>query len=167
MILYDQLPAGQRAMGLFTRLVAEFGRYFEFQPFIWRFDLVRAPGWQELIDKEISITDLLIISMTSQCGLPGNIRAWLNTYLPRIQKNGLVVCLAEDDLRKSEPSEVEFLQNLAAESGLDFLSSHSSCSALCSKPRNIIPLWLSTDKHAPCKIPVRPGVILGLFGTLN
>jgi len=131
MILYDDLPAGYRAMELFSHLVEEHGDTIELNPLIWRFDLVEDPGWTEVLDQEAMRSDLFIISVGPKNGLPMPVRNWLESDLRfKRRASAAVVLLLAEDARlpdtTSSPPALEYLQNLTERSGLEFFAQGSN-----------------------------------------
>ena len=144
MILYDELAAGQRAMELFTCLADEHADQIEFQPQIWRFDLVSDPDWRPFLDHEAMSADLFIISTTSPDDLPAGVRTWLSLCLPAKRGAGAaVVAMLGQDGAMDLPSSprLTFLKNLAEEAGLEFFTPISRANPHRRSITRITPVW--------------------------
>lgn len=124
-IAYEDLPAGQRAMQIFSNLASDHGNDFILQPQPWRFDLLADPDWAEFAAGDALRADLLVISTSGGSDLPAHVRSWVTACLARKRGgSGAVVALlgTAGNMEDADSERLQFLQSAAEEAGLEFFA---------------------------------------------
>ncbi|MFO1475384.1 MAG: hypothetical protein U1F98_01875 [Verrucomicrobiota bacterium] len=122
---YDDFLSGQRALATCQFLSTRLGRGVELRSSMWKFDVLRNPGLARMAVEDASEADVIIIANAPRTGLPNEVRAWIQSWLPR--KKGQFAALValmdftDKDNRESREAHA-FLKRAAAETGIDFLS---------------------------------------------
>lgn len=124
-ILYEDVPAGQRAMRTIADVAREFGGELELRPQLWRFELLEDPDWYALAMADAVKADMLIISTSAKSGLSVAVESWIKACLE--QKRGTSAAVAAlfgaaDNMDDSDSSRFQFVQHAAHEAGLDFFA---------------------------------------------
>src|ERR1044071_4228763 len=120
-VLYDDLPAGKRAM----QALHESASAFQFQPQLWRLDLLEDRSWREYATPEVIHADMVFISVTSD-DLPAWLRDWLRACLLRMHgRRGALVAVSGAGINSDDRvvRELLWLEEGAREAGWDFFSS--------------------------------------------
>jgi hypothetical protein len=123
-IVYEDVPAGQRAVRSLSYTEQALSEPTNFYPVLWRFDLLEDPDWRAWATKDARQADLLIISVSRPSNLSANVQAWIKDWLAQKQGTAAAVAVlfgvansrAEPDLPP-----FQFVKSAAAEAGLDFL----------------------------------------------
>ncbi|MGZ8940420.1 MAG: hypothetical protein ACXW32_14545 [Limisphaerales bacterium] len=124
-IAYDQLPNGRRAMRMLATTFERFDDLPGFHASVWRLDLLEDPHWASMAAKNVHEADIIVVAVSSRNTLTSGVRKWIEGCLKQKEGDAAVVLLMQTDLTESEPEngeDVQFLQELAAKAGVDFLA---------------------------------------------
>jgi len=137
-IVYDDVPAGQRAMRVLNNLALGFERRFvEMRPQLWRFDWLGDPEWFALALADAVNADMLVVSTSSASGLPAPVEGWLKLCLARKRgTSAAVVALLGPAGTPDDPASprLQFVQGMARNAGLDFFTPQTSSLICPSNP---------------------------------
>lgn len=147
LIVYDDLPAGRRALRLLTSQSQALGEPPPMGILSWRFDLLDDPDWSAMALRDAARADLLIVAAGTDAALPPALVHWLKVALE--QKRGstaAVVALLEDD----ELNSPRFRQvgAMSERAGVDFLAPWvpaGGCGAQAASPRLAAAIRLRRD----------------------
>jgi hypothetical protein len=125
-ILYDDAPAGHRAMRTVAALNGNlFHQPAALRPQLWRFDLLQDAEWFALALADAINADMLILSTSHACGLSTDVERWLKLGLARKRgTSAAVVALLGPDDHLDEPGcpRFRFVEGVARNAGLDFFA---------------------------------------------
>jgi hypothetical protein len=126
-IAYEDLATAQRAMKTCERLSAQLAGEFQIQTNPWKFDLLRAPTLQQVAAEEIADADMVVISAHCDKELPGEITAWLTSWLGkrRSSPSALVAMLDSVEGAATPTPLHSYLQEAARQAQVDFFSNVS------------------------------------------
>jgi hypothetical protein len=80
-IAYDDIPAGQRALSMLTRLLGQEIQTVNLHRSIWRLDFINEPECCEQIIADTTAADLLILSTGEPEAHPSAIEDWVSAFL--------------------------------------------------------------------------------------
>jgi hypothetical protein len=120
---YEDFATGQRALGIYRRMVGELGQRWLFNSHMWKFDFLKFPRLREMAAEEAIHAEVIIISVHGAENLPGEVKAWCEQLL--LKKGAVPKALVllfdpgkETDAKSEETR--EYLADLAVEIGIDF-----------------------------------------------
>jgi hypothetical protein len=150
-VAYDAFEAGKRAMRTFSNLSRDH-RDFRFQPQPWRFDFLADPALFEFARSDGRRADVLAIAMANGFTLPPAVRHWLTESLrERRREPGALIALfgREGELPEVDSSSLEFLRNVAHQSGFALLApSATSATAPRFNAESCDRQWLTRRGHS-------------------
>ena len=123
LIIYEEVTTGQRAMRMMRDLLRESGAHSDFEPSLWKLDLLVVPKFRELAAREAATADMVVVSAHDRDTLPVAIQTWAEAWPSRIPANrGALVALLEltEDQTEARPETVLFLRKVAEQAGMDF-----------------------------------------------
>ena len=125
-ILYDDTPAGHRAMRMVAALNAKLSdAQLPLKPQLWRFDLLQDSEWFALALADAINADMLILSTSNAHGLPTKVESWLKLCIARKRgTNAAIVALLGPDPHLDEQASPRFrvVQGMARNANLDFFA---------------------------------------------
>jgi hypothetical protein len=121
-IAYEDFATGQRAHRLIASLARQIGAECEVFHNTWKFDVLRMPRLRQVAADDAAMADMVILALHEDYGVPQQIRAWIEEWLP--QKNGkttaLVVLLdTVDELSDSIASTRTYFRDVARRGKMD------------------------------------------------
>jgi CheY-like chemotaxis protein len=124
-IVYDDAPAGRRAVISLDAVVHKLGGKKRPRPRLWRFDLLEEPEWCATATTEAAQASLLIISATSKGALPTTVQDWVHRWLG--QSRGTAAALAAllgpaDDTDTPDSPRIQLLRRMVEAAGLSFFA---------------------------------------------
>lgn len=124
-IVYDDPPAGRRAMHTLDDVFHKLGGTWEPIPQLWRFDLLDDPYCRATATTAALQAGLLIISASHKADLPATVQGWFLRCLSQKQGHtAAVVALLGpvDDTDEPDSPRLRFLKNTAEATGLSFFA---------------------------------------------
>lgn len=124
-IAYDQLLNGCRAMRMLTTTFERFDDLPGFQASVWKLDLLEDQHWASVAEENARQADIMIVAVSSRNTLSSEVKKWIEGCLKQKDGDAAVVVLMQSDLSADDEEngeQVEFLQELAAKAGVDFLA---------------------------------------------
>jgi len=82
-VVYEDVPAGLRAVGVLKEVLQDLSGDVELQPVLWRFDLLDDLHWQKMAVNDAAHADILILSTAGSLGLPEAVGRWLEASAAR------------------------------------------------------------------------------------
>jgi hypothetical protein len=134
-ILYDEPRSRDLALALCDQLQARFWRDLDFEFTWWNLRFLADPHIAWSAAQAVSAADVIVFSLQDQVGLAGDIKGWIETWLPdRHGRTGALatLTLAPAEVLKHSPASVSFLESVAQRAGMDFLP--LAASAAIAKP---------------------------------
>jgi hypothetical protein len=125
LLVYEDLPTGLRAKEVMDRIVRQLGSVGELRPRLFRFNLMRVPGFAEWTTKEREQVDLVVLSAHGG-RLPEEVVAWLNLWFRGNPQRRLMLVIVFDAAAKLQPEAARALADLslqAREAGVNVLTS--------------------------------------------
>ena len=125
LIVFDELPAYKRALRLLVRIGEQLGIDHGIRPLPWQFEVLESPPWRLLASDEAEHAAIVVVASSTIGPLPRAIREWLqmSCVVKRSSPALLVSILGEQGAPGAFASaETEFLRNLTAVAGWEFLS---------------------------------------------
>jgi hypothetical protein len=80
-IVYNNVAAGHRAMGVLLKLAANATERLKVAPILYRFELLDDPHWREVAASDAADCDMIILSTSVADELPESINAWAKESL--------------------------------------------------------------------------------------
>jgi hypothetical protein len=119
LLVYEDLQTGLRAKEIMDQMAGHLGCGSHVQPRLFRFDLMRLPGFLDWTVKERESTHFLVLSAKSG-RLPDEVNAWLTLWLRQNddRRRVLVIAFAAATTQRSEAAAtLGFLCSLAEMAG--------------------------------------------------
>jgi hypothetical protein len=126
---YEDFSTGQRALGIYRRLVSELGHRCLFNSHMWKFNFLKFPKLREMAAEEAMNADMIIISVHGGENLPGEVKTWFEQALDPKKTVPSALVLLFDPGKETEALSVEtreYLEELAVEHGVDFFCNPES-----------------------------------------
>ncbi len=122
LVAYEDVVAGQRAMGTFDLLAKRLKDECDLQHRLWKFEALRIPELQQAAAMDACDADVIIISGRANHGLPAEVKNWADSWSKKKvgQPRALVALVENEDSVKSDSPLQSFLKNLAQASKMDF-----------------------------------------------
>jgi hypothetical protein len=124
-VIYDDVPAGNHAIGVLAKLFREPEDRADLRPELWRFDFLDHPDWFALALVGAINADIVVISTSSAHGLNASLENWITLCLTRKRgTRAAVVALFGSAESADGPASarLQFVQDAAREAGLDFFA---------------------------------------------
>ena len=136
-IAYDNGQSARHAIRLVNALAGKFGREFEIQRDLWRFDALALPKMGWLAARSAASANILIIAAEGDGELPVAVRTWLEEWSDNTRPGmaALAALLRErSPSADAEPATLRFLRDLAERAGLEFFVGEFPASRTTSSP---------------------------------
>ena len=124
-IAYDNGQSARHAIRLVNALTGKFGREFEIQRDLWRFDALALPKMGWLASRSAASANILIVAAEGDGDLPAPVRAWLEEWSDNTRPGMAALAALLRERSPSEGSEsatLRFLRELAERAGLEFFA---------------------------------------------
>lgn len=128
MIVYDRASAGVQAVKMVDRLIKRLEWSVEFQPELWRFDMIEHPSLRETATTDASRAQMLVVAVDGSRDLPAGITEWLQSCQTKSDSMNaaLVALLHPRECGKERVAPVcQFLRTVAESSGRAFFCSEA------------------------------------------
>jgi hypothetical protein len=139
-VLYDDIPSGERAIRVVSDALARAGNRSELRPHSWSFDLLDDPDWIQTALREASQSDLIVVSTRGSLPLPESLQRYLEqTMRESGGRNRALVALLGPDHHPDGPDSArwQFLHHITSEAGAHFLAPNLNLG--CSESSLTIP----------------------------
>jgi hypothetical protein len=123
-MVYDDFLAGKRAMDTCNFLAFQLGRGIELRTSMWKFDVLRCAKLNEMAVDDAVEADVIIVANGRDSGLPREVCAWLDAWVPRKRGRTAALLALLDFTGNDEEAPAEALSVLkraAAGAEIDFL----------------------------------------------
>ncbi len=124
-IIYDDLPAGKRAMDMLSGVAHQSSGSIPLHPSLWRFDMLEDQDWQAAATAEAIRAGMVVIAASGKGALPTAVRDWVQGCLQpgAIAPGALVALLGPaDDTDSADSPRIQFLRNVAEAAGFSFFA---------------------------------------------
>ena len=123
LIIYEEVTTGQRAMRMIGDVLRGSGAHTDFEPSLWKLDLLLVPKFRELAAREAAAADMVVISAHDRETLPVAVQTCVEAWPSRVPTHrGALVALIEltETQTEARPETALFLRKLAEQAGMDF-----------------------------------------------
>ena len=124
-IAYEDFTAGRRAIDACKLLVAQLGNEVRFRSSMWKFDVLEVAKLNRMATHDAVEADMIIVATAQNGELPGAVKVWVESWVPekRGQTAALLALMDFSDVSELDGANLarDYLQNAAAEAGIDFL----------------------------------------------
>jgi hypothetical protein len=125
LMVYEDSLAGKRAMDACQVLMSQLEGEVELRSSMWTFHTLRNPKLSRIATEDAIEADVIIIATGRNSELPGDVRKWIELWVPQKQGQTAALVAMTDftggDSARSSVTHV-FLKGAAATAGIDFLS---------------------------------------------
>lgn len=124
LVVFNDLEARRRATQVCDNIVARFWPEMEFQMHWCAFNQLLTPETAKLAIKQAVAATIIIVSTSTDAGLPYPVRAWLKSWCEqRHEREGAFVALVDGSPETAQHTAIlHELRTAAHHAGLDFLT---------------------------------------------
>jgi hypothetical protein len=122
LIAYEDFECGKQAKVTYDFLVENLDADCQFSNTMWKFDVLGIPKLREMAAKDAAQADIIIIACKGNHRLPGEIKAWFESWVE--EKTNAIALVALFDSPDIDPEQVEatrdYLASVAKRGRMEF-----------------------------------------------
>ena len=149
-VLYEDRPTRDRAVGVCRHMAAQVGDEIEFNFSWWKFDFLQDADLAQQAAEAAMNADMLVVSANPGRGLALSFTEWVEVWLPRRgDRESILVVLIGSEQDTVADAATEYLRGIANRARMDYLAKPLlALSAGTNKPA------ASVSNRAQAKAPV-------------
>jgi len=122
LIVYEDFECGKQGKATYDFLIENLDADCQFTNTMWKFDVLGIPKLREMAAKDAADADIIIIACKGHHRLPGEVKAWFESWLE--EKTNAIALVALFDSPDLDPEQVEatrdYLASVAQRGRMEF-----------------------------------------------